>query len=51
GATVANIRDLTGCEITVPKRGSTSQWVSVSGTRPEVEQAVELINQAVEERA
>ncbi|KAJ2821968.1 hypothetical protein IWW50_004419, partial [Coemansia erecta] len=51
GATIANIRDVTGCQITVPKRGSSSDWVAISGTRSAVDQAVELVNQAVDERA
>ncbi|KAJ2834858.1 hypothetical protein J3B01_003833 [Coemansia erecta] len=51
GSTIASIRDATGCEVTVPKRGSSSQWVSVTGTRSAVDQAIELVNQAVEERA
>ncbi|KAJ2672477.1 hypothetical protein IWW42_002842 [Coemansia sp. RSA 1085] len=51
GATIDNIRDVTGCQIAVPKRGSSSQWVVVTGSRSAVDQAIELINQAVEERA
>ncbi|KAJ2159840.1 hypothetical protein GGF46_002731 [Coemansia sp. RSA 552] len=50
GATIAAVRDATGCEVAVPKRGSNSQWVVVTGTRDAVDHAIDLINEAIEER-
>ncbi|PIA14357.1 hypothetical protein COEREDRAFT_82773 [Coemansia reversa NRRL 1564] len=50
GATIAKIRAATECEIAVPKRGNNSHWVSVTGTRANVDLAMELIDEAIEER-
>ncbi|KAJ1729874.1 hypothetical protein LPJ61_003311 [Coemansia biformis] len=49
GAAIANIRDTTGCEVTVPKRDSSSEWVLVSGPRASIGLAIELIGKAAEE--
>ncbi|KAJ2611428.1 hypothetical protein H4S08_003171, partial [Coemansia sp. RSA 1365] len=49
GATIAKIRAATECEIAVPKRGNNSHWVSVTGTRTNVDLAMELIDEAIEE--
>ncbi|KAJ2714632.1 hypothetical protein H4R19_001630, partial [Coemansia spiralis] len=49
GATIAAIRDATGCEVTVPKRGDTSEWVVVAGPRASIDHATELIAKAIEE--
>ncbi|KAJ2804050.1 hypothetical protein H4R20_002657, partial [Coemansia guatemalensis] len=50
GATIAKIRAATECEVAVPKRGNDSHWVSITGTRANVELAMELIDEAIEER-
>ncbi|KAJ2770594.1 hypothetical protein IWQ56_002107, partial [Coemansia nantahalensis] len=49
GAAIAAIRDATGCEVTVPKRGSASEWVVITGPRASIDHAAELIAKAVEE--
>ncbi|KAJ1963750.1 hypothetical protein GGI12_001860, partial [Dipsacomyces acuminosporus] len=49
GSNISKIRDATGCEVTVPKRGTDSSWVTISGDRAGVERAIELIHEAVEE--
>ncbi|KAI8321049.1 hypothetical protein GQ54DRAFT_262496 [Martensiomyces pterosporus] len=49
GSNISKIRDATGCEVTVPKRGSESSWVTISGDRDGVERAIELIREAVED--
>ncbi|KAJ2812483.1 hypothetical protein H4S07_001367 [Coemansia furcata] len=51
GAMIAKIRDATTCDVAVPARGSESPWVSVTGPRNEVERAIDMINDAIEERA
>ncbi|KAJ2413223.1 hypothetical protein GGI10_003197 [Coemansia sp. RSA 2530] len=51
GAMIAKIRDATNCDVTVPARGSQSPWVSIAGPRSEVDRAIEMINDAIEERA
>ncbi|KAJ2754979.1 hypothetical protein GGI19_002001, partial [Coemansia pectinata] len=51
GAMIAKIRDATTCDVSVPARGSQSPWVSVTGPRNEVDRAIEMINEAIEERA
>ncbi|KAJ2909062.1 hypothetical protein GGI21_002259, partial [Coemansia aciculifera] len=51
GAMIAKIRDATGCEVAVPARGSEEPWVSVTGSKANVERAIEMISDAIEERA
>ncbi|KAJ2491218.1 hypothetical protein IWW37_002470 [Coemansia sp. RSA 2050] len=51
GAMIAKIRDATTCDVTVPARGSQSPWVSIAGPRSGVDRAIEMINDAIEERA
>ncbi|KAJ2040483.1 hypothetical protein GGI03_000467 [Coemansia sp. RSA 2337] len=51
GAMIAKIRDATTCDVSVPARGSQSPWVSITGPRNEVDRAIEMINEAIEERA
>ncbi|KAJ2058943.1 hypothetical protein GGI17_004727 [Coemansia sp. S146] len=51
GAMIAKIRDATTCDVSVPARGSQSPWVSVTGPRNDVDRAIEMINEAIEERA
>ncbi|KAJ2334827.1 hypothetical protein GGI00_001671, partial [Coemansia sp. RSA 2681] len=51
GAMIAKIRDATLCDVAVPARGSESPWVSVTGPRSAVDHAIEMINDAIEERA
>ncbi|KAJ2078894.1 hypothetical protein H4R24_004153 [Coemansia sp. RSA 988] len=50
GATIAKIRAATECEVAVPKRGNDSHWVSITGSRANVDLAMELIDEAIEER-
>ncbi|KAJ2745612.1 hypothetical protein GGI20_002047 [Coemansia sp. BCRC 34301] len=50
GAMIAKIRDATTCDLSVPARGSDSPWVKVTGPRSAVDHAIEMINDAVEER-
>ncbi|KAJ2660768.1 hypothetical protein IWW48_002751 [Coemansia sp. RSA 1200] len=48
GANIAHIRDASGCEISVPKRGSSSLWIGVTGDRAGAERAVALIRESIE---
>ncbi|KAJ1769655.1 hypothetical protein IW140_005038 [Coemansia sp. RSA 1813] len=50
GANIARIREASGCEITVPKRGSSSQWIVVTGDRTGADHAIEMIRESIDER-
>ncbi|KAJ2721818.1 hypothetical protein GGI07_003701 [Coemansia sp. Benny D115] len=50
GANIAKIRDMTGCEVVVPRKGNSSSWVTVTGDRASIPLALEMINQCIEER-
>ncbi|KAJ1732999.1 hypothetical protein LPJ72_003106 [Coemansia sp. Benny D160-2] len=49
GANIAHIRDASGCEISVPKRGSSSLWIGITGDRAGAERAVALIRESIED--
>ncbi|KAJ2598667.1 hypothetical protein GGF39_002555 [Coemansia sp. RSA 1721] len=50
GANIAKIRNMTGCEVDVPKKGNPSHWVTISGDRASIDHALDLINQCIEDR-
>ncbi|KAJ1827969.1 hypothetical protein LPJ56_001367 [Coemansia sp. RSA 2599] len=50
GANIAKIRNMTGCEVDVPKKGNKSHWVTVTGDRASIEHALDLISQCIEDR-
>ncbi|KAI9502641.1 hypothetical protein BX070DRAFT_192766 [Coemansia spiralis] len=50
GANIAKIRDTTGCEVNVPKRDSSSQWIVITGGRTGADRAIEMIHEYIEER-
>ncbi len=47
GATVNNIRNQTGSKVDVPKAGGSSEAIEIRGTRDAVEQAKEMVIEAV----
>lgn len=49
GSTVNRIRDETGCHIKVPKAGAASDAIEIRGSRDAVEQARQMMMDAVEE--
>ncbi|KAJ2867665.1 hypothetical protein GGI22_001004 [Coemansia erecta] len=50
GANIARIRDASGCDISVPKRGNNSQWIVVTGDRASAERAIEMVRESIDER-
>ncbi|KAJ2548282.1 hypothetical protein EV175_004889, partial [Coemansia sp. RSA 1933] len=50
GANISRIRNESGCEISVPKRGNDSQWIVITGDRASAERAIEMVRESIDER-